>query len=49
MVAFPLFAAYAWKLKPRWDGAIVGVMACTQGAFTVVVLAAFVHQISIFP
>ncbi|HEY1828882.1 MAG TPA: mannosyltransferase family protein [Acidimicrobiales bacterium] len=49
MAAFPLFAAYSWKLKPKWDGAVVGLMACAQGALTIVVLAAFVHLLPIYP
>jgi Mannosyltransferase (PIG-V) len=49
LVAFPLFGAIAWKVKPRWDGAIIGISACAQGALTVVILAAFAHLISIYP
>jgi hypothetical protein len=50
MAAFPLFVAYAWKIKPTWDGAIVGVMACAQGALTMIVLIGVVHpMIPVFP
>jgi hypothetical protein len=43
MVAFPLFAAFAWKLPKRAEGAVVGVMACLQGALLVASLSIAVH------
>ena len=50
MAAFPLFVAYAWKIKPTWDGAVVGTMACAQGALTMIVLIGVVHpMIPVFP
>jgi hypothetical protein len=43
LVAFPLFAACAWKLKPAWEGAVVGCLATTQGAIAIIVLISAVH------
>jgi hypothetical protein len=43
MAAFPLFVAFAWKLPRSMEGAVVGVMACLQGALLVAVLSAAVH------
>ena len=43
MAAFPLFAALAWKLPPRADSALVGVMACLQGALLVAILTIVPH------
>jgi dolichyl-phosphate-mannose-protein mannosyltransferase len=43
MAAFPLFAAYAWRIKPTWDGAIVGTMACAQAALTIVIITGTLH------
>ena len=31
MAAFPLFAAYAWKIRPTWEGAIAGTLGLMQG------------------
>jgi hypothetical protein len=49
MAAFPLFVAMAWKVKANWDGAIIGVMACAQGALTMIVLIGPHHSIPVFP
>ncbi len=43
MAAFPLFAVFAWKLPRRADGALVGVMACLQGALLVAILTMVPH------
>ena len=45
MAAFPLFVAFAWKLPRSMEGAVVGVMACLQGALLVAVLSSAVHPI----
>jgi hypothetical protein len=45
MAAFPLFVAFAWKLKPAWQGAVVGCMAVAQGALTIIVLIEIVHPL----
>ena len=38
MAAFPLFVAFAWKLPRTMQSALVGVMACLQGALFIAVL-----------
>ena len=38
MAAFPLFVAFAWKLPRSMEGAVVGLLACLQGALLVAVL-----------
>jgi hypothetical protein len=43
MAAFPLFVAFAWKLPRAMEGAVVGVMACLQGALLVAVLGSAAH------
>jgi hypothetical protein len=43
MAAFPLFVAFAWKLPRSMEGAVVGLMACLQGALLVAVLSSTVH------
>ena len=43
MAAFPLFVAFAWKLPRAMEGAVVGVLACLQGALLVAVLGSAVH------
>jgi hypothetical protein len=48
MAAFPLFVAYAWRIKPAWEGAIAATMAMTQGAMTIIVLVAVVHPMTPF-
>ena len=45
MAAFPLFVAFAWKLPRSMEGAVVGAMACLQGALLVAVLSSAVHPI----
>ncbi len=46
MAAFPLFVAFAWKLPRSMEGAVVGVMACLQGALLVAVLSSAVHPMA---
>ncbi len=43
MAAFPLFAAFAWKLPRSMEGAVVGVLACLQGALLIGVLSSVTH------
>jgi hypothetical protein len=45
MAAFPLFVAFAWALPRRMDAAVVGVMACLQGALLIAVLSIAVHPV----
>jgi len=47
MAAFPLFVAFAWKLPRSMEGAVVGVLACLQGALFVAVLTSAVHPLPI--
>ena len=47
MAAFPLFVAFAWKLPRSTEGAVVGLMACLQGALMVVMITAAVHPVDI--
>jgi Gpi18-like mannosyltransferase len=44
LVVFPLFAAYAWRLKPAWEGAVVGCLATAQGTIAVIALISAVHS-----
>jgi hypothetical protein len=46
MVAFPLLVVFAWKLPRAMEGAVVGLMACLQGALMVVMLSAVVHPVA---
>ena len=46
MAAFPLFVAFAWKLPRSMEGAVVGVMACLQGALLVAVISSAVHPMA---
>jgi hypothetical protein len=43
MAAFPLFVAFAWKLPRSMESAVVGVLACLQGALLVGVLSSAMH------
>jgi hypothetical protein len=43
MAAFPLFVAFAWKLPRSLDAAVVGVLACLQGALLIGVLSSVSH------
>jgi hypothetical protein len=44
MAAFPLFVAFAWKLSRSMEGAVVGVLACLQGALLIGVLSSAMHS-----
>jgi hypothetical protein len=46
MAVFPLFAAYAWKIRRTWEGPIVGVLAMMQGALALVVFVGMAHQLT---
>ena len=43
MAVFPLFAGYAWKIRPSWTGGVVGALAVSQGALAVMLFVAIVH------
>lgn len=46
LVAFPLFAAFAWKIRPTWEGAIAGTMGFMQGALAVVIFVEVLHPLT---
>jgi hypothetical protein len=43
MAAFPLFAALAWKLRPRWTSALALVMMASQAVLFAAVLVGTLH------
>jgi hypothetical protein len=43
MAAFPLFAAYAWKIRPTWEGAVAGTLGLMQGALALVIFVEVLH------
>lgn len=43
MVAFPLFAAFAWKLPRRWTWPLALLLLCAQAALLTTVLSALWH------
>jgi hypothetical protein len=44
MAIFPLFAAFAWKMRPAWEGPVVGVLAFSQGVLALIILVAALHM-----
>jgi hypothetical protein len=46
MAVFPLFAAYAWKIRKTWEGALVGCMGMMQGALALVVFVDVLHELT---
>ena len=46
MAVFPLFAAYAWKIRKTWEGAVVGGMGMMQGALAAVVFVTVLHEVT---
>jgi hypothetical protein len=46
LVAFPLFAAFAWKIRPTWEGAIAGTMGFMQGALALVIFVEVLHPLT---
>ncbi len=46
MAAFPLFAAYAWKIRPTWEGAIAGTLGLMQGALALVIFVEVLHPLT---
>jgi hypothetical protein len=47
MAAFPLFAAFAWKLPSRIVGVVAVLMLCTQAVLLVPVLTTAVHPAAV--
>ena len=46
MAVIPLFAAYAWRMRPSWEGPMVGVLAFSQGVLAVVIFVGTLHPYS---
>lgn len=40
---FPLFAAYAWRVRHEWEGPIIGLLAVSQGTLALVVFVGSLH------
>jgi hypothetical protein len=51
MAVIPLFGAFAWKMRPAWEGPVVGMLACSQGVLALIVLqgALNMHHAHFFP
>ena len=51
MTVVTLYAAYAWRLRPSWDGPIVGMLGVTQGMFMVIALlgSQYPHSAALWP
>ncbi len=43
MVVITAYAAYAWRMRPEWEGPVVGTMAMAQGMLMVVALLGSQH------
>jgi hypothetical protein len=43
MAVFPLFAAYAWRIRPKWEGSVIGVLALSQGALGLILFVGVLH------
>jgi hypothetical protein len=51
MVVITAYAAYAWRMRPEWEGAVVGTLAMAQGMFMVVALlgSQYPHSAALWP
>ena len=51
MAILPLFAGFAWKMRPSWDVSVAGVMAMAQGvlAFVIIVGTLYPHTAALWP
>jgi len=43
LAVFPLFAAVAWKMRPTWEGPVVGILAFSQGILVLMILVGTMH------
>jgi 4-amino-4-deoxy-L-arabinose transferase-like glycosyltransferase len=43
LVLIPLMAAFAWRIRPSWTGAVVGSMAMAQGCLAVIIFVGLAH------
>jgi hypothetical protein len=46
LVLFPLFAAFAWKIRPTWEGTIAGTMGLMQGSLALVIFVEVLHPLT---
>ena len=51
MVVITAYAAYAWRMRPEWEGPVVGVLGMAQGMFMVVMLlgSQYPHSAALWP
>jgi len=51
MAVIPLFAGYAWRIRPTWESPIVAVLAVSQGALAVVAIIGtlYPHTATVWP
>jgi hypothetical protein len=43
MVVITVYAAYAWRMRPSWEGPLVGMLGMSQGVLMLVVLVGSLH------
>ena len=51
MVVITAYGAYAWRIRPEWEGRVMGVLGMMQGMFMVVVLlgSQYPHSAALWP
>jgi hypothetical protein len=51
MVVITAYAAYAWRMRPEWEGPVVGLLGMGQGMFMVVALlgSQYPHSAALWP
>ena len=51
LAVIPLFAAYAWRMRPSWEGPVIGVLAFSQGVLAVVIFVGtlYPHSAQLWP
>lgn len=51
MVVITAYAAYAWRMRPEWEGPVVGMLGLAQGMFMVVMLlgSQYPHSAALWP
>ena len=43
MVVIPVYAAYAWRMRPAWEGPLVGMLGVSQGMLMLIALIGTLH------